>query len=312
MLIRTYGPGDDVAQVGIYNEAAADLPKFKPAMLDELRRRSRATAFDPAARFLALENGRPVGYVTFQASGRVSYPWCRKGHESAAEPLFEHVLKAMKDRGLARAFSAYRADWPVQLDFFRRHGFEQRREMVSFALDLPDMPTPMARPSSAVGPLTPDDLPAVLAMAPAVLRVRDVAELEQHLFHNPYFPPESAFALRRRSGGEPIAVGLIISGPDYAHPRQVDPAMPCFWLGAFGNEGLQTKRINGLFGFLTAEGRDVHPIGLDLLGYAAVKLEDTDVETFGAQVPSDATHLLQFYSRYFRRLGSFPVLEREL
>jgi hypothetical protein len=48
------------------------------------------------------------------------------------------------------------------------------------------------------------------------------------------------------------------------------------------------------------------------MGYAAYLLRDTEVETFASQVPSDAEHLMGFYSRYFRRQGSFPILERDL
>jgi hypothetical protein len=76
---------------------------------------------------------------------------------------------------------------------------------------------------------------------------------------------------------------------------------------------MQTKRINGLFSFLVApDSRDVNVLALDLLGYAAFKLRDTEVETFGAQVPSDAGHLFRFYKQYFQRQASFPILERTL
>ena len=80
---------------------------------------------------------------------------------------------------------------------------------------------------------------------------------------------------------------------------------PCrvFASARFGTEGMTTKRINGLFSFLTADTRDTHPLALDLLGYAAHKLQDTEVETFAAQVPSDADHLLRFYKQYFQRQG---------
>src|SRR5713101_7577577 len=61
--IRCYEPGDENAQVAIYNEAAGPLPKFKPATLDEVRRRCRAADFDPSTRFYAVEGDRPVGYV---------------------------------------------------------------------------------------------------------------------------------------------------------------------------------------------------------------------------------------------------------
>ena len=59
MSIRIFQPGDEAAQVSIYNEASADLPKFKPATLDEVRRRHRGSDFDPTARFFAIEGDLP-------------------------------------------------------------------------------------------------------------------------------------------------------------------------------------------------------------------------------------------------------------
>jgi hypothetical protein len=312
MEIRTYRPGDDAAQVSIYNEAAGELPKFKPATLDEIRRRARGADYNPATRFLAVVDGLPVGYAAFQANGRISYPWCRKGHEAAAQPLLERVLQAMKERGLTRAFTAYRSDWTAQQEFFRNNGFQPRREMVNYVLDLVEMPTPMARPSSSVSPATADDVPALLEMGGNVLQIRERSALEQYLFHNAYFSADSVFVLRSRKGGPALAAAILIANPAYANPRQVDAAMPCYRLGAFGTEGMTTKRINGMFSFLAADGRDAQPFALDLLGYAAHKLQDTDVETFAAQVPSDAGHLLRFYKQYFQRQGSFPILERTL
>jgi hypothetical protein len=312
MEIRTYRPGDESAQVSIYNEAASQLPKFKAATLDEVRRRARAADYDLSTRFLALVDGKPVAYASFQSNGRVSYPWCRKGHEAAAEPLFARVLQAMKEHGLSRAFTAYRADWQGPLEFFRSQGFQLVREMINYVLDIVEMPTPMARPSSSVGLATPEDVPTLLEMGGNVLLIHERAALEQYLFHNPYFPADSVFALRARAGGPALAVGILVANESYANPRQVDAAMPCFRLGAFGTEGMTTKRINGLFSFFTADARDTHPLALDLLGYAAYRLQDTDVETFAAQVPSDAGHLGRFYKQYFQRQGSFPILARTL
>jgi hypothetical protein len=311
MTIRAFVPGDEVAQVGIYNEAAGDLPKFKPATVDEVRRRCLAPDFDPSARFFALDEGRPVGYAGFHANGRVSFPWCRKGYERFAEPLLGHVLDAMKARGMARAFAAYRGDWPAQCDFFRRHGFAPAREMVNFVIDLVELPTPSARAGGSVSPLTPADVPAVWRLGGNVFRARTPAELEAHLFRNRHFPPEAVFA-QRGSGGPPVAVGVLVADPAYAHPRQVDPAMPCFRLGAFGTEGMQVKRINGLFSFLAPADRTAPALALELLAHATMRLYDTDVETLAAQVPSDAPHLLHFYKQTFERQGSFPVFEKEL
>jgi hypothetical protein len=87
--------------------------------------------------------------------------------------------------------------------------------------------------------------------------------------------------------------------------------MPCFRLGAFGTEGLSVKRVNGLFSFL-ARPADISSVGLDLLTHAAYMLHDSPVDTFAAQVPSDAPHLLRFYQHHFRKQGSFPIWQISL
>jgi hypothetical protein len=312
MSIRTFQPGDDVAQVSIYNEAAAELPKFKPATLDEVRRRNRAADFDPTSRFIALANGRPMAYASFSVSGRVSFPWCRKGFEVLAEPLFSQMLQEMKQRGLTTAFAAYRGDWAPQRDFFLAHNFTQPREMVNYVMDLAEMPTPAARPLLPLAPVGKEDLPAILALAPQVLRVNTIEALEEYLFHNDYFPPDALFVLRGKSATQVEALGIVIANPSYSHPKQVDAFMPCFRLGAFGTEGLTTKRLNGLFSVLIADQRNVNALALDMLGYAARQLEETEVETLAAQVASDVPHLMRFYKQYFRRQGSFPIYERSL
>jgi hypothetical protein len=311
MTIRTYQPGDETAQVSIYNEAAAALPKFKPATLDEVRRRCRAADFDPGTRFYALEQGRPVAYITFQANGRVSLPWCRPGHERWAAPLFERLLEAMRGRGLTRAFAAYRGDWPAARDFFLAHGFSQDREMLNYVIDLIEMPTPAAKVSTIITPLTPGDLDALAEMGAGVLRVNRQG-LEREFFRNPYYEPTSLFALRQRDGGKPTAIGVLVANPAYAAPNALDAMMPCFRLGAFGTEGLTTKRINGLFSFLVDDPRNVSRSGLDLLGHAAYLLQETQVETLAAQAPSDVPHLVRFYQQYFRPQGRFPLFERAL
>ncbi|HEY7153585.1 MAG TPA: hypothetical protein VH575_06470 [Gemmataceae bacterium] len=311
MEIRTYRPGDEAAQVSIYNEAAGELPKFKAATPDEVRRRVQAADYDPSTRFLAVEDGQPIGYAGFHANGRVNYPWCRKGHEAAAQPLFDRVLQAMKERGLSRAFAVYRADWPVQQEFFNRNGFRLRREMVNFVLDRAAMPAPSARSGCPIGSTTPDDVPAILELGANVLQVKDRTALERHLFHNPYFSADAVFALRENADAPPRAVGIFIANAAYADPRQVDAAMPCFRLGAFGTEGMSSKRLNGLFSFLSADSPDAPALALDLMDHATQRRGGA-VAAFGAQVPSDAGHLLRFYEQYFQRQASFPFLERSL
>lgn len=312
MNIRNYKPGDEAAQVAIYNAVAAEFPKFKPATVDEVRRRVQAPDFDPRTRFYAEEGGKVVGYATYSANGRLSYPWVLKGHEGLAEPLFQAATAAMKQAGITSAFAAYRGDWSVVKDFFQAHGFRLVREMVNFIIDIVEMPTPAARPSLPFSPLQRGDVPAIFELAPEALRVKSAAELEKHLFENPIFSPEALFVLRGRSGGTPAALGILIDSPDYADPRQIDPNNPCFRLGAFGSETMTAVKVKGLFSFLCRPGRDVSSLALDLMGHAAFRLEDSTTASLAAQVPSDVPHLLRFYQQHFRRQGSFPIYERDL
>ena len=311
MTIRTFQAGDEIAQVSIYNEAAAALPRFKPATIDEVRRRLRAADFDPTTRFYAVEDGVPVGYALFQDNGRINYPWCRKGKEHFAAPLFAKVLEAMKSRGMTRAWAAYRSDWQPIKDFFLSQGFVQTREILNFVLDLVEMPTPAARALTPITPVSPEDVPQLKQTAADVLRA-PAAQIEKAWFRNPYFTSESLFCLRRREDNRPTAVGNLVINPAYADPKLVDAAMPCFRLGAFGTEGLTTKRINGLFSFVVADAHDTNAMGVDLLGHAARIFQEVNGETVAAQVSSDVPHLVRFYKQYFRPQGSFPIFERAL
>src|SRR5262249_53442179 len=152
-------------------------------------------------------------------------------------------------------------------------------------------------------PLAREDVPGLLRLAPEAFRTASPAELEKQLLSNTLFPPESLFVLRSRSDGSPVAAGILIENPAYAHPRQVDAGMPCFRTGAFGTEGMQTKRINGLFSFVVRANAEANGLGLDLLGYAASRAQSKDFDTLAAQVPSDVPHLLRFYQQYFQHQG---------
>src|SRR5205085_1613580 len=105
-------------------------------------------------------------------------------------------LREMQARGMARAFAAYRSDWPAQGAFFLAHGFRHDHHMVNFVLQLVDMPTPAARVSLGISPLTREDLPGLVALCPQALATSDLAALERHFLHNAYFSPDAVFVLR--------------------------------------------------------------------------------------------------------------------
>ncbi len=312
MRIRPFQPGDEEQQAAVYNAAAGPLPGFKPASADDVRRRTRARAFDPGSRVYAEDGGRVVGYCTLEPSqGRASVPWCLPGFEAAAAPLFDALVAAARERGLTTLFAAYRRDWQPPADALVSHGFRHTREMVNYAADPVDLPTAVTAAAPPVTPLDADDLPAVEEMGRGVVRV-DRAGLHSHLFNNQHFPAEAAFVLRSKHDGTPLGVGVAVERAGYADVRNVDPLAPCFRLGAFGTEGLNVKRVNGLFSFLARSPESAMTVGLALLTHARETIADGSAAVLAAQAPSDAPHLTAFYSRYFREQGRFAVYELPL
>jgi hypothetical protein len=87
---------------------------------------------------------------------------------------------------------------------------------------------------------------------------------------------------------------------------------PCFRLGAFGTEGLNTKRVNGLFSFMVADPDHALRLGTVLLSETSQAMTEAKVTALAAQCPSDAPHLVSLYDRYFKEQGRFPILEKRL
>lgn len=312
MNIRTFQPGDEVTQAALFNVAANALPGFKTATGEEVRRRTRARSFDPSARFFAVQSDQVVGYCVLEPEqGRISYPWCKPGFEAAAPLLFDAALHSARDRGIRSLFAAYRRDWESVSRFFADSGFMLAREMINYWSDPLDLPTRASRGKVPIDRLRREDVPAVAAMGKGVLRLPP-EKLEAYFFSNSYIPAEAFLVLRDRNGSTPVAVGIGLESTTYADVRKIDPLAPCFRLGAFGSEGLNTKRVNGLFSFIVADPANTLTAGLALLNEASLEMTENTVEAMAAQCPSDLPHLVAFYSRYFKEQGRFPVLEKKL
>lgn len=312
MNIRTFQPGDERTQATLFNSVAFALPGFKPASEDDVRRRARSREFNPSTRFYAVEGGQVVGYCTLEpGQRRVSYPWCRKGFESAAPLLFQAALDEAKARGLTRLFAAYRRDWEPVLRFFTDNAFVKAREMVNYAADPVELPTIAIRVGTPIRRLERSDIPAMARMGKDLIRL-PAEKLEQYYFSNPYFPIEAFLVLDAQDGSGPAAIGVGLESATWADVKKVDPLAPCFRMGAFGTEGLNSKRVNGLFSYVVLKPEHAVSAGLGLLAEAAQEMTEGTVSSVAAQCPTDAPHLLDFYARYFKEQGRFPVLERDL
>jgi hypothetical protein len=310
MLIRPYRPGDEEGQARVFNAAAAALPAFKPATAEEVARRYKGSDPDPDSRLFALDGERDdiVAYAVFNPNGRVSYPWCVPGYEAARRPLLEQVLAAMRERGFAEAWAAYRADWAPVVDFFREQGFAPTREMVNFVTEtgrLPRLPAPYGL---MIGPLHRADVPRLIEIGRGLFALDDPARLAEFYWNNPYLTPDQLFALRPTGGGPIEGVGLAVVDARFADPTKIDPASPCFRLGAMGTETERHKRVNGLVSCVFTD----ESVGTALLAEAARRLGRAGLSHAAAQAPSDRADLVAFYSWFFDRQGAFTILARRL
>jgi hypothetical protein len=309
MSIRPYQPGDETAQVRIYNTVAAELPGFKPASVDEVVRRYRTGDLEPGTKYYAVENGEVLGYAVFNPNGRISYPWCLPEANAFRQPLLEAVLDAMRTYGHTRAWAAYRGDWEPVLTFFRTRGFESARSMINHLAEVASLPRGRVLPGQAIRRFERSHLAQLLALGRGVFAGLDAAALETFFWKNAYFDASSLYALTQASDpSKLLGAALLIRNPTFADPTRIDPAMPCFRLGAFGTEHQRHKRVNGLFSCVFAS----EPAGETLLAEAVRRLESVGLTHLAAQVPSDQPGIVAFYDRYLRRQGSFPILGRDL
>src|SRR5262249_7756494 len=160
--------GDELAQVRIYNQAAGSLPGFKPGTPEEVARRYAADP-DSGSRYYAVEDGGIVGYAVFGSNRRVRYPWCVPSAETRRDAVHVTVLAAMRERGLAAAWAAYRADWSPVLEFFRQHDFAETRRMINYVADVSRLPGRAQLPQDRViEPLKPEETLQLIKLAPAL------------------------------------------------------------------------------------------------------------------------------------------------
>jgi hypothetical protein len=308
MQIRTFQPGDEEAQARVFNASASSLPAFKPATAEEVARRYRSAELDAASKFYAVDEatGAVVGYALFNPNGRVSYPWCLPGAEEARRPLFDAVLGAMAGRDLNRAWAAYRADWTPVLAFFQDAGFATEREMVNFVAETAALPSGPVPPGLALGPLERDDMSRLRELGRGLFEDVGPDHLGAYLWENPWFAPESLFAIR--ADGAVVGAALAIVRQGYADPTKLDAAMPCFRLGTLGTEHERHKRVNGMVSCVFTD----EAIGEALLAEARRRFEAAGLTHAAAQAPSDRSELVAFYARFFRRQGAFPIWARTL
>jgi hypothetical protein len=153
-------------------------------------------------------------------------------------------------------------------------------------------------------------LPQLIALDPKLFAGSTPQALEQFFWDNPVYRfPGSLWALKDRTRQAIRGVCVLVVADSYADPTKIDPAMPCFRLGAFGTERERHKRVRGLFSCVFADERDgdVMLRSVLLSSPAGSRLNHV-----AAQAPSDAEALCSWFSRRFQRQGSFPIMARRL
>lgn len=307
MQIRDYQPGDETAQVAIYNAAASGFPAFKPASVEEVGRRYGNPNGEPRFRLYAVENGQVVGYVAANANGRMSYPWCLPEWQSLREPLLLQLLKTLRAQGWRETYVAYRADWTPILNFMKHLGFEHRRDVVNYVAPVERLATALAaQPRLKTMSFREKNVGRLAETGKGVLGSQDPQLLSAFYLQNPYLRAEDVFVAVQ--GDQETGFGVTIRNEAYADPTQINPQMPCFRLGAFGTETERHKRVQGMVSVLPG----TTTIGAALLAEAVRRLQAAGIRQAAAKAPSDRPELIALYDRYFDRQGAFPILVKGL
>ena len=204
------------------------LPASSPRPGDEVKRRTRARAFDPATRFYADEKGQVVGLLrprTGAGADQLSRG-ASSGFESAAPLLFDAALQAARARGLTLALRRLSPRLGAVLRFFADNGFAHAREMINYWSD-------PRRPADAWPPAASCRSTGCAARTcrrsprwgRGIIRL-PAEKLEAYFFSNPYFPAEAFLVLRDRDGSTP-ARGRHRAGEQHLRRREEDrPARP--------------------------------------------------------------------------------------
>ena len=123
--------------------------------------------------------------------------------------------------------------------------------MINYWADPVDLPTMVNRSKLPINRLKREDMPASRRWARGSsafpTKARGLFLLQ------PVLPGPRHSWCCATATGTPLAVAIGLESRTYADVKKIDPLAPCFRLGAFGTEGLNTKRVNGLFSFLVAD-----------------------------------------------------------
>ena len=144
----------------------------------------------------------------------------------------------------------------------------------------------------------------ILAYLMQILQVQQQIVMQQQGLSGPLVYAKNVFDVLSK-----LCENAGYKEPFFADPTKIDPAMPCFRLGAFGTERERHKRVTGLFSCVFADKADGEVLLAAALWSQAGRSGLTHI---AAQAPSDAASLCSWYDRFFQRQGSFPILSRQL
>ena len=314
MTIRTFQAGDDAAQGRIYNEAAGRPAAVQARDAGRAAPPARGPDFDPGTRFFAWR-GRPARRLRHVPRQRPrQLPLVPQGPRGGA-PSRSSRPSSTRCAGaaIAGAFAAYRADWPAAARVLRRPRLRARRARWSIRHRHRRHADAVGPLASHITPLTPADVPAVLRPGRASCAADDRRRARGSTSST---TPTSrrrrcsccaaaaATSRRRRGAGRRVAGATPTPAGRSRHallpPRGVR------------HRGADPSASTACSASSPPTRATCRRCALDLLGHATQRLQDTEVETLAAQVPSDAPHLLRFYKRSSAGRGVSRVFERPL
>ena len=244
MQIRSFQPGDELAQARIYNIAAGSLPGFKPAKPEEITRRLHAGDTDPETTFYATEDGEIVGYAfSVPTVASVSPGPCRVRKWCKSRCSIRIVTEMNGEVSPTRGPPIARTGRPCSISCM---------DTTSPRFDPSSTTWPKRRvwprldqlpPTRLVTKLERDELPHLATLMPASFGKLDVHGIGQFFWENPFYSfPDHLVALKDAEKGISGGSRSWSSTTDLqTRPRSILPCLAFVWAHSVPNASVTNE-----------------------------------------------------------------------
>ncbi len=134
--IKHYEKGIEDAQAKLGTDVSQDWTDFGQTPAERLKEYYSAKDFDPETRLYAFKDGELVAFIVSRVlpdaedgikRAQHDFPMYIKGHEKAAELLYDKAVKVLKKKGVQLLEARVNKGWLGTLESAEKHGYKKGR-----------------------------------------------------------------------------------------------------------------------------------------------------------------------------------------